>query len=189
MNLLRRKVFARTAFPCNQDRGIADRDHADGSVGSLHQLRFANHAAQAWSAIRDIARALGLARWYWKDAGAERPAAVHRVYKPGEYRVRRRTSRQQLAGVRVQHQYLGVGMAICHHTIKFAGLKVRQHRIKQQDSVVGPVLAEPSQCFRAAASLYYVPTRKSQLLLQLLTKADVWAYHKYIDRSSIFGAF
>ncbi len=115
-------------------------------------------------------------------------ASVDRVHQPGRYRIRRCASCQQLAGVRVQQQNLGVGIAVRHHAVELAWLKVRQHRIQQQDCVVRPVLAEQSQRSRAAACLDHIPARKPQLVLQLLAKAAVWTYHKYVDGRSFFGA-
>jgi hypothetical protein len=183
MDFLRNELFARTAFTHDQDRGIAGRDHARQMVDALHRLGIANHAAQIDPGVRQVTEKLSII--FGRGSGSRGDSAVDQFGKPRRYWGWRSASDQQLASVGVQCQQLKVRIPDFHDTEEFIQLKIRQIRIEQEDSIVSAMFLEQLERSSTASRLNHIPTRKSQLVIQILAEPGVGTDNEHIDRYPI----
>jgi hypothetical protein len=70
--------------------------------------------------------------------------------------------------------------------MKLIGLKVRQHRIQQQHTVIRTVVLEQLERPGATSRLDYIPAWETEFVTKSLTNFWIWAYNEDIDWKSIF---
>jgi hypothetical protein len=153
-------------------------------VGPLHPLGIANHAAQIKPRVSHVAKRLSII--IGGGSRSRGDSAVDQFGKPRRYWGWRCASDQQLASVGVQCHQLKVRTPNFYDAEKFIQLKIRQIRIKQEDSIVRAMFLEQLKRSSAAFCLNHIPTGKTQLLIQILAEPGVGTDNEHIDWHPIF---